>query len=90
VDTYSHDAGGPDRRVHPAARCERERVGKRALQGRLVAPREDAASAIPALWSGQQETPGPLAWGFCVERVTRIELALSAWEATMLERSDTF
>jgi len=29
-----------------------------------------------AEWSRQQRTPGPLAWGFRVERVTRIELAL--------------
>ncbi|WP_329453038.1 tyrosine-type recombinase/integrase [Streptomyces sp. NBC_01724] len=27
-------------------------------------------------WSRQQRSPGPMAWGFCVERVTRIELAL--------------
>ncbi|WP_328837889.1 hypothetical protein [Streptomyces europaeiscabiei] len=26
----------------------------------------------------------PLTWGFIMERVTRIELALSAWEATAL------
>ena len=26
----------------------------------------------------------PLSWGFIVERVTRIELALSAWEADVL------
>jgi hypothetical protein len=25
---------------------------------------------------GQQQSPGPLAWGFVLERVTRIELAL--------------
>lgn len=34
--------------------------------------------------SRQQRTPGPLAWGFLLERVTRIELALSAWEADVL------
>ncbi|GLP65779.1 hypothetical protein TUSST3_23990 [Streptomyces sp. TUS-ST3] len=38
----------------------------------------------PAHWPGQQRTPGPLAWGFHMERVTRIELALSAWEAAII------
>ncbi|MFJ5721638.1 hypothetical protein [Streptomyces sp. NPDC093149] len=27
-------------------------------------------------WSRQQRSPRPLAWGFFMERVTRIELAL--------------
>ncbi|MFE7761877.1 hypothetical protein [Streptomyces sp. NPDC057438] len=28
--------------------------------------------------------PRPLTWGFIMERVTRIELALSAWEAAVI------
>jgi hypothetical protein len=35
-------------------------------------------------WSRQQANPRPLTWGFIMERVTRIELALSAWEADVL------
>lgn len=35
-------------------------------------------------WTRQQRTPGSSTWGFPVERVTRIELALSAWEADVL------
>jgi putative flippase GtrA len=31
-----------------------------------------------------KQTPGRLTWGFLMERVTRIELALSAWEADVL------
>lgn len=38
----------------------------------------------PAPWFGQQRTPGSSTWGFHMERVTRIELALSAWEADVL------
>lgn len=40
--------------------------------------------ARPAHRSRQQRTPGPMTWGFHMERVTRIELALSAWEADVL------
>lgn len=40
--------------------------------------------ARPAHRSRQQRTPGSLTWGFRMERVTRIELALSAWEADVL------
>ncbi len=42
------------------------------------------SSAHPAHWSREQRTPGSSTWGFVLERVTRIELALSAWEATAL------
>jgi hypothetical protein len=35
-------------------------------------------------WPRQQTNPRMLAWGFIMERVTRIELALSAWEADVL------
>lgn len=35
--------------------------------------------------SGQQRTPGATTWGFLLERVPRIELALSAREAATLE-----
>src|SRR5439155_23886570 len=38
----------------------------------------------PINWPRQQTNPRPLTWGFSLERVTRIELALSAWEATAL------
>jgi hypothetical protein len=31
---------------------------------------------------GAYSRDGALAWALCVERVTRIELALSAWEQT--------
>jgi hypothetical protein len=34
--------------------------------------------------SGAQIRPAFLTWVFAVERVTRIELALSAWEADVL------
>ncbi len=34
------------------------------------------------------ERPGSLTWALTVERVTRIELALSAWEATALGRTE--
>ena len=36
------------------------------------------------LESGAQIRPAFLTWVFAVERVTRIELALSAWEADVL------
>ena len=38
----------------------------------------------PPNWTRQQINPRPLTWGFITERVTRIELALSAWEADVL------
>lgn len=40
-----------------------------------------AEGTQPPNWTRQQTNPRPLTWGFIVERVTRIELALSAWEA---------
>ncbi len=40
--------------------------------------------APPPNWTRQQTNPRPLTWGFILERVTRIELALSAWEADVL------
>ncbi|MCQ6552211.1 hypothetical protein NPS70_03200 [Streptomyces sp. C10-9-1] len=54
------------------------------IDARVRAEREKAAD-VPddqgsgtrrLTWSRQQRSPGPLAWGFLVERVTRIELAL--------------
>ncbi len=45
---------------------------------------EGGTSIRPGDWPGQQTTPGPVAWGLHMERVTRIELALSAWEADVL------
>ena len=41
-------------------------------------------STFAHLTTRQQTNPRPLTWGFIVERVTRIELALSAWEADVL------
>ena len=38
----------------------------------------------------QQINPRSLNWGFIVERVTRIELAVSPWEAMALGRADSF
>src|SRR5690242_10035984 len=43
-----------------------------------------AEGTPPPNWSRQQTNPRPLTWGFIMERVTRIELALSAWEADVL------
>jgi hypothetical protein len=40
-----------------------------------------AKGTQPRNWTRQQTNPRPLTWGFIMERVTRIELALSAWEA---------
>jgi hypothetical protein len=48
------------------------------------APLWCSCGAHPAHWSRQQRTPGSSTWGFHMERVTRIELALSAWEADVL------
>ncbi|MET4640635.1 integrase [Streptomyces atratus] len=47
----------------------------------LVRPAREKAERKPSgagrlNWSRQQRSPGPMAWGFCVKRVTRIELAL--------------
>ena len=38
----------------------------------------------PSNWTRQQTNPRPSTWGFTMERVTRIELALSAWEAAVI------
>ena len=43
-----------------------------------------AEGTEPSKWSRQQTNPRSLTWGFIMERVTRIELALSAWEADVL------
>ncbi|MFI7296639.1 hypothetical protein [Streptomyces sp. NPDC050121] len=41
-------------------------------------------------WSRRTaKRPGLLTWAFFMERVTRIELALSAWEATALAEPDS-
>src|SRR5881397_495248 len=41
-------------------------------------------SQLPQVERRQRTTPRPMTWGFIWERVTRIELALSAWEADVL------
>lgn len=43
-----------------------------------------AGGTQPPNWTRQQTNPRSLTWGFIMERVTRIELALSAWEADVL------
>ena len=45
-----------------------------------------AKGTEPPNWSRQQTNPRPSTWGFNMERVTRIELALSAWEAWVFWR----
>ena len=45
----------------------------------LIAEIRHATGTAPSFspyWSRQQTSPRPLAWGFALERVTRIELAL--------------
>lgn len=42
-----------------------------------------SSGAVAGRQFRQQRTPRFMAWGFSMERVTRIELALSAWEAAI-------
>ncbi len=57
---------------------------QREAHWHVVEPLWCGCGARPAYRSRQQRTPGSSTWGFHMERVTRIELALSAWEADVL------
>ena len=68
---------GHDRKTVRACLRGDRRPGRRASRGPdvMVALRSSISTRCPAC---------PLTWGFVVERVTRIELALSAWELDRL------
>ncbi|MFE4211635.1 hypothetical protein [Streptomyces sp. NPDC056844] len=54
-------------------------AARQALLGLTYSPAllaTEAGRRHPRSAPGQQESPRPLAWGFFMERVTRIELAL--------------
>ncbi len=66
--------------VHADVRT-RQVLDRAEAEGQVVGPW--AQNSRPN-WTRQQTNPRPSTWGFIMERVTRIELALSAWEADVL------
>lgn len=71
------------RLVGPPMRHEHDSKGGEG--GAVSARREDTRREDPRRGTlTDDKTPGSSTWGFSVERVTRIELALSAWEADVL------